>query len=299
MNLPTGAFAPIPTPLDGERWPDPVALDRHLRFLRDEGLDGVLIHGTNGEFPSFEISERIAVAEAAARFGSGLSLMLCVGSCAIPEVIQLVQAARFFNYRSALLPPPFYYRSAPLDGLIAFFRRILDTAELPVLLYHIPQVTGVPISEAILDAVADHPSFGGVKDSSGSSEDLARFTARLEDRAYLVGHDRLLSKARAAGGRGSITAAASVVPGLVMATQRDAANQPDLDRVRSLLESYGLGAAVKAILRHKGFGDYRRRPPLLVLDDESAVRLIVDFDALTGSKGWEVDGPTGNDNPHR
>lgn len=285
MDLPTGAFAPVPTPLDGEGLPDPVALDRHLRFLRDEGLDGVLIHGTNGEFPSFEISERLAVAEAAARFGGGLSLMLCVGSCAMPEVIQLVQAARFFNFQSALLPPPFYYRSAPLEGLIAFFRMILDTAELPVLLYHIPQVTGVPISEDILDAVADHPSFGGVKDSSGSEEELARFTARPGDRAYMVGHDRLLSRARAAGGRGSITASASVVPGLVAATQRDAAAQPDLDRVRSLLESYGLGPAVKAILRHRGFGDYRTRPPLLDLDDESADRLIVDFDALTGSKG--------------
>ena len=120
--------------------------DRHLGFLAEGGLDGVLVLGTNGEFPSFELRERLAHAEAAARAASGLSLMLGVGSCALPDVIELVRAARTFGYQSVLLPPPFYFRSAPPEGLIAFFLEVLDAAELPVLLYHIPQVTGIAIS---------------------------------------------------------------------------------------------------------------------------------------------------------
>lgn len=231
MALPTGAYAPIPTPLDAVGLLDPVALDRHLGFLADEGLDGVLILGTNGEFPSFDISERLALAEAAARFARGLSLMLGVGSSALPEVIQLVQAARYFDYQSVLVPPPFYFRSAPIGGLVAFFETVLDCAEIPVLLYHIPQVTGIEISDAILDAILDHPRFGGVKDSSGKLDEIDRFTARLGERSYMVGNDQLLSAARAAGGSGSITASASVVPSLVAATQRDSERQPDLDAV--------------------------------------------------------------------
>ena len=281
MTLPKGAYAPIPTPLDAEGLLDPVALDRHLRFLAQEGLDGALVLGTNGEFSSFEVSERLALAEAAARFAHGLSLMLGVGSSALPEVIQLVQAARYFGYGSVLLPPPFYFRSAPNEGLVAFFRMALDAAEIPVLLYHIPQVTGIEISDAILDAIIDHPRFGGVKDSSGELGELHRFTARLGDHSYMVGHDRLLSAARAAGGGGSITASASVVPALVAATQRDSKRQPELDAVRGLLEKYGLGSAVKAVLRDKGFGDYRTRPPLLDFDDESAAKLVAKFEELS------------------
>jgi dihydrodipicolinate synthase/N-acetylneuraminate lyase len=98
----------------------------------------------------------------------------------------------------------------------------------------------------------------------------------------MVGHDRLLSAAVAAGG-GSITAAASVAPELVAATHRDAARQPELDRVRELLESHGLGPAVKAILRHRGIGAYRTRPPLLDLDDSSAAELVGRFERLVGS----------------
>ncbi len=284
MRLPEGAFAPIPTPVDDEGLLDPAALERHLSFLSDGGLDGVLVLGTNGEFPSFDVSERLAVAEAAARFAPGLSLMLGAGSSALPEVLQVVQAGRYFGYQSVLIPPPFYFRGAPTEGLIRFFQAVLDGAELPILLYHIPQVTGIEISDEILDAVDDHPRFGGVKDSSGSKSELQRFTARLHDHSYMVGHDHLLSLARASGGNGSITASASVLPKLVAAAQTDARRQPELDEVRSLLEGCGLGPAVKAIPRHKGFGAYRTRPPLLDLDDESATRLIQEFETLIGSK---------------
>jgi len=280
MALPNGAYAPIPSPLDAEGLLDPVALDRHLGFLAGEGLDGALILGTNGEFPSFEVSERLALAEAAARFAQGLSLMLGVGSSALPEVIQLVQAAQYFGYQSVLVPPPFYFRSAPVEGLVGFFKKVLDAAEIPVLLYHIPQVTGIEINDDILEAVVDHPRFGGVKDSSGKLSEIDRFNARLGEHSYMVGHDRLLSTARAAGGSGSITASASVVPALVAATQRDSGQQPELDAVRDLLEKYGLGPAVKAVLRQKGFGDYRTRPPLVDLDDESADKLVVEFEEL-------------------
>lgn len=278
--MPQGAYAPIPTPVDDEGLLDPAALNRHLDFLSQAGLDGVLVLGTNGEFPSFDLSERLAVAEAAARFAKGLSLMLGVGSSALPEVVQLVKAARYFGYASVLVPPPFYFRSAPMEGLAAFFQTVLDHAELPVLLYHIPQVTGIAISDEILDAVGDHPRFGGVKDSSGDVNEIERFTARLGDHSYMVGHDRLISTAREAGGGGSITASASVVPALVSAAGKDAQRQPELDAVRSLLERHGLGPAVKAILRHMGFGPYRTRPPLLGLDDATANRLIDEFDAL-------------------
>lgn len=281
MFRPRGAYAPVPTPVGDDGLFEADALHRHLDRLRAGGLDGVLILGTNGEFPSFDLSERTAIAEAAAKYGEGLDLMLGVGSCSVSECIHLVRVAAYFGYRSALLPPPFYFRSAPVEGLIAFFASVLDAAELPVLLYHIPQVTGIAISDEILDAVVDHPAFGGVKDSSGDPDELDRLSGPVGGRTYMVGHDCLLSAAVARGG-GSITAAASVAPELVAATHRDPGRQPELDRIRRLLESYGLGPAVKEILRARGVGAYRTRPPLLGLDAIDSTRLLEQFDALVG-----------------
>ena len=275
--LPQGAYAPVPTSLDGRLEFDAEALQAHLRWLSTQGLDGALVLGTNGEFPSFSLAERLMVAEAAAAAESGLQLMLGVGSCALVEVEEMVGAAAALGYDSVLCPPPFYFRAAPSAGLAAFFDQVLDHAELSVLLYHIPQVTGVPISEELLDAIDAHPRLAGVKDSSGDLADLARLTQRFGDRAYMVGTDRLVTACLGAGGSGSISAAASVAPALVIATHRGEAQQEELDAVRGLLEAYGLGPSVKSILLRCGLGEYATRPPLVGLEPDRAEELWEEY----------------------
>ncbi len=265
MNLPAGAIAPVPTALDKHLRIDPVAQEAHLSWLTSEGLDGVLVLGTNGEFPSFSLAERIVVAETAVAAASGMHLILCVGSCALPEVRTMLDVAARCGYEAVLCPPPFYFQRAQAGGLEAFFREALDASSLPMLLYHIPQVTGVPISEEILDQLEGHQRLAGVKDSSGDPDELTRLCGRFRGRTYIVGSDRLVTDCLAAGGSGSITAAASVAPRLVNAVHRGEAAQEELDVLRGLLEDYGLGPSVKAILRRAGLGDYATRPPLVGL----------------------------------
>lgn len=268
MRQISGAFAPIPTPLREDSLFDSEALATHLRWMANEGLDGALVLGTNGEFPSMSLDERRSVAEAAVAAASGLHLILGVGSCALPDALTMVDLAASLGYDAVLCPPPFYFRSAPTAGVAAFFLEILERSSLPVLLYHIPQVTGVPISDRVLDFIEGHPNLEGVKDSSGDPEELVRLSRRFTKGSYLVGNDRLLTACLVAGGTGSISAAASVAPALVAAVQRGEAEQAALDRVRALLEEYGLGPSVKAILRHCGLGDYVTRPPLVGLEPE-------------------------------
>jgi 4-hydroxy-tetrahydrodipicolinate synthase len=267
----SGAFAPVPTPLGADLAFDRNAQATHLKWLASEGLDGALVLGTNGEFPSFSLEERRAVAEAAAAADSGLDLILGVGSCALPEVLAMVDVASSLGYRAALCPPPFYFRSASARGIADFFLEILERSSLPLLLYHIPQVTGVPFSEEVLDLLGGHPNLGGVKDSSGDRKELLRLSNRFAERCYLVGNDRLVTACLEAGGNGSISAGASIAPALVCGVRRGGgAAQTDLDRMRGLLEEYGLGPSVKSILKRFGFGDFATRPPLVGLDDARA-----------------------------
>ncbi len=275
-----GSFAPVPTPVDAVGRFDAEALGAHLAWLASTPLDGALVLGSNGEFPSFTLSERLAVAEAAAASRGALTLLLGIGSCALEEALDMVDAAADLGYAAALLPPPFYLRSAPVDGVAAFLGAVLDRARLPVLLYHVPQLTGVPLDEALLDRVGDHPRLAGVKDSTGRVEELERLLRRFGSRSYLAGNDRLVAAALAAGGTGSISAAASVAPDLVAAIRHDPARQGELDAVRTLLEEFGLIAAVKALLRAGGLGRYGARPPSVELDPARARDLRARFEGL-------------------
>lgn len=274
MYLPKGAFAPIPTPLSSSGAFDAAALTAHLKWLKAEGLDGALILGTNGEFASFSLAERRAVAEAAAKADSGLQLMLNVGSCALPEAIELSALGEVLGYGSILCPPPWYFRQAPLQGQVAWFMRLLDASKLPVLLYHIPQVTGMPLTDELLNAVCVHQRMAGVKDSTGDDAEQKRLLPRFAKGSYLVGHDKMVAANLQAGGHGSISACASVVPDLVKSIERKPENQAKLNSVRGMLEKFGLGPAVKAILRKKGLGDYATRPPLVGLADDQARQLF-------------------------
>jgi len=275
-----GAFAPIPTPFDSSGRLDLPPLARHLGWLAAEGLDGALVLGSNGEFPSLALAERRAVTEAAAAAGSGIQLILNVGSCALGEALELARLAAELGYAGLLCPPPFYFRKAPLSGLDRFLRGVLDATELPVLLYHIPQATGVPLCDDLLGRLDDHPRLAGVKDSSGDPSEMGRLLPRFATRSYLTGHDRLLSACLAHGGAGSITAGASVVPALVAAASRNPALQTRLDAARNVLERHGLVPAAKAILHHRGFGEYRCRPPLVDLEPEAERSLLDELDGL-------------------
>lgn len=278
---PRGAIAPVPTPLDATGAFDAGALARHLEWLSAEGLDGALVLGTNGEFPSMSFGERLEIARAAAGAGSGLQLLLGVGSCALPEALALVDEAARSGYLAVLCPPPFYYRSATARGVAAFLAEVVGRSPLPVLLYHIPQLTGVAVSDEVLAALAEHGvAAAGVKDSTGSTTEMDRLLAHAMGAAYFVGHDAFITRCLQAGGAGSISAAANVAPRLVAAVHRDPAQQPRLDAVRSLLESHGLGASVKAILARRGIGAYRSRPPMEELSEAAADRLFAAWDAL-------------------
>ena len=281
--LPHGAFAPVPTPLNARLDFESDALQAHLEWLASQRLEGALILGTNGEFPSLSVDERLEVAEAAAAGSAGLQLMLGIGSCSLPEVLTLLDAAADLGFGSALCPPPFYFRSASNQGLAAFFSTVLDHARVPMLLYHIPQVTGIAISDELLDILGPHPNLVGVKDSSGSSDELGRLATRFGNGVYLVGSDLLVTSCLEAGGRGSISAAASVAPALVGAVHRGASKQHELDAVRRLLEAHGLGPSVKAILRSSGFGEYATRPPLVGLDGPASEALMSAFRELVAA----------------
>ncbi|MEJ5199892.1 MAG: dihydrodipicolinate synthase family protein, partial [Anaerolineae bacterium] len=149
-----GVFAPIVTPFrpdDGEV--DLPWLRLHLAYLRAHGCTGVIPCGTNGEAASLSVAERQAVVEATMAAADGLVVVPGTGAAALSDAIALTRHAFVVGARAVLVMPPFYFKRPPEEGIIAWYRRLIDAAVPPggrVLLYHIPQTTGVPISDGIL-----------------------------------------------------------------------------------------------------------------------------------------------------
>jgi 4-hydroxy-tetrahydrodipicolinate synthase len=281
-----GVFAPIVTPFrpaDGEV--DLPWIARHVAYLRAHGCTGIIPCGTNGEAASLSVAERMGVAEAGLAAAGDMPVIIGTGAAALPDAVALTRHAFAAGAAAVLVMPPFYFKKPPEIGVVDWFRRVFDAAVPPggrVLLYHIPQATGVPISDAVLRALlrTHRELLYGLKDSAGDAAEGAHLRQAFPGLAYFAGNDHRVAEACADGAAGSITAAANVFPDLAAATQqaaRDghgAAAQAKLSEARSLLEAYPLQPATKAALVDvAGLAPTLVRAPQVELSPEARAEL--------------------------
>ena len=120
-----------------------------------------------------------------------------VQTCALP-IFELAGQTAEAGVDGLLVVTPYYSRP-PVDALEAHFLAVADATELPLMLYDIPHRTGIPIPEASLVRLADHPRIAAVKDAKAdicsSSVVIANTTL-----TYYAGDDAYLLPLLAVGG---------------------------------------------------------------------------------------------------
>ncbi len=219
MHPLAGIYAAALTPLTAADTPDLDAIPRLLAFLADRGCHGALILGTTGEGPSFSPAERIAIFRAAAQVRQthpDFRLLAGTGTPSWTETAELNRAAFDLGFAGVVVLPPYYIRTAPEEGLFAWYRRVI-TRSVPadgyLLAYHIPQISGVPVSLDLLARLKDAfpQQFAGLKDSTGDPQHARALGERFGgDLLALTGNDRLLTHALQNHAGGCITALANL-----------------------------------------------------------------------------------------
>ncbi len=186
----------------------------HAKTMLTRGANGVTLFGTTGEGASIGLHERTDAI--AAMIASGVpkdAMTLGVCASAIADALLQVEQGVEHGVSQFLLLPPFYFKGAEDQGLYDWHAQLFALADLRAkfILYHIPQVTQVPLSvDLVLRLRADFPDrVMAIKDSAGQWDN----TRALLDAAtipVLVGDERLLHKAAAMGGAGSICGMANL-----------------------------------------------------------------------------------------
>ncbi len=281
-----GVLAAMVTPFGphGELWLDP--LPDYLAFLKQGGLSGVVVAGTNGEGTSLSVDECKRLLEAVLRSAHGLRVIASTGAASLTDALDLTRHAGALGVEATLALPPFFFKQPPDQGVASYFRQLLDASDVPLLLYNIPQFSGVDVAHAVLEAVRDHPRLGGIKDSTGDWPTTGALLASAKGLAVYPGNDALLFRARQAGASGAISGTANALPELVSAVFKAATDaeaekaQQRLDAVREVLGARPLIAANKAILAARGLPFMRVRPPLCDMTTTEAADLTRTLAAL-------------------
>ncbi len=273
-------FVAVLTPVDRNGRPDEGLMRDLAAFLRESGADGLVVMGSTGEFSSFSVAERKKVLEVYARAKGSLQIICQVGTPNLPETLDLLQHAAGQAADAVLVVPPFYIKNPPLEGLVRYYAPVLDASRVPVLLYHIPGTSAVPITPDLLRRLGSHEKLYGVKDSSGNAEGTAAFIRDFPKLKIFTGIPRHISAALKLGGAGAITANGNAFPRETAAVFRafregkdTSGAQAALDATAEITKGFAGIPAMKFALGQMGLRESYCRPPLVDLTEEAKAEL--------------------------
>jgi 4-hydroxy-tetrahydrodipicolinate synthase len=294
-SRPAGVLAPVVTPFRSDLSPDADRFVRHCRWLLANGV-GLAVFGTNSEANSLGVDERIELLDRLVAAGVDPARMVPgTGTCALPDTVRLTAHAVRAGCAGVLMLPPFYYKGVTDDGLFRSYAEVIERvgdARLRVYLYHIPPVSQVPLSLALIERLlrAYPQAIAGVKDSSGDWSNTKAMLEAFGTKGFGVfaGSETFLLANLRHGGAGCISATANVNPAAIHALYahwRDSgadARQQRLDAVRATFQKRPMIAAMKAAIAHWS-GDPAWsvvRPPLVELAADARTALVGELDAI-------------------
>jgi 4-hydroxy-2-oxoglutarate aldolase len=291
----SGVFAALTTPYahDGSvSLPD---LKQNVHRYNETDLAGYVALGSTGESVLLTRAEMDGILGAVRSAAKGKMLLAGTGAESTAETIERTKRAAEFGYDAALVKTPHYYKPAyKPEVLVAHYRRVADESPIPVVLYSIPQFTGITLSVAEVAALAEHPNIIGIKDSSGNVQGVAEIVAATPPAfQVLVGSAASVYPSLAIGARGAILALACALPEkcvvlfeLFRQGEHEKARelQSILLRASKLIVSEMGIAGVKFVMDQRGYRGGIPRLPLQPLSDERKARissLLSDLEPVT------------------
>lgn len=212
-----GVYAALATPFDENGVVDFKAMVSHADWVLGAGADGVALFGTTGEGASLALSERLAGIDMflASDFDPE-QLVSTIYATSAEEAAEQIRAHLTRGITRLMLLPPYYFKGVDDAGLYDWFAAVLRPfrqTSVELIFYHIPQVTEVPLSAALINRLKNEFEglVWGVKDSSGDFGSVQSFVA-IEDLHVLVGDERLLGRAGSIGASGTISGIANMFP---------------------------------------------------------------------------------------
>jgi 4-hydroxy-2-oxoglutarate aldolase len=280
----TGIYVALVTPFDGDEVSAEKFRSNILKY-NETGLAGYLVLGSTGECVSLTDDESAHLVRTARQAAAkGKKVIAGTARESTRLTVEFTNRMADLGIDAALIRPPCYYKSKmTTEALKRHYLAVADRSRVPVILYNIPQNTGLTFEGSLIVELSQHPNITGLKESGGNLVLLDEIIRRLPaDFSYLLGHGSAFLPALLMGASGAILAVANAAPD-VCAKIYDlfirghiaeaAALQLDLvplnNSVMGVYGIPGLKYAVDVLGLHGG----SVRAPLLPLDDKGKAEI--------------------------
>lgn len=257
-GLMRGISAPVLTPFCKDGTVNYEEYTRLIAYITKNGVQGIFVCGTTGEFINLTIEERKKLLAAAKKGAEpGTKIMFNTTAMNLRDMQELFDWSEECGADCVSVTAP-YYHSYDQAALVAYFQKASELAKnQPLYLYNMASMTNNPITHATLNAVVEScPNVKGIKDSSMDFMVLLNYqnTVTRPDLEIITGNDAQVLPALQAGAAGGLIAVAGVFPKLSMEIW-DGFCQDDLERARraqsKVLSLRELYRGIMPIMSHK------------------------------------------------
>lgn len=276
-RIPGGIFAPVATIFKPSGELDLDSLGQNLDFYAESALDGVVLLGSNGEFATLDMAERMQVIErGTTTIGGRRTVMAGTGAESTRATIEMTRAAAGLGVDYGLVVTPHYYKTRyDKQAYLKHYLAVAEASPIPILIYVMAAYTGVDLATSVIVELSKHPNIVGVKDSGGNAAKVGEILVSADPQfAVLAGSANFLYVALCLGATGGILALGNIAPDQCASILRDwKAGDHDLARAMQLrmiapnaavTAKFGI-AGLKGALELVGLAGGDPRLPLLPL----------------------------------
>ncbi len=280
-----GVIPALTTPFQEDGELDLVGFQRLVDCVVDDGVHGLLVNGCTGESWALTDDERALLFQTAARQVAGrVPLVVGCGATSARQALAKVRQAEQAGCDAVMIQPPWYVMPGEQE-VYDYYRTIVRSTRLPVVVYNVPRRTGINLSVDLMDRLADEPNVVALKESSKDFLVLSEMVRRVGDRiAVLAGYVNLIGLGALCIGAAGYVDSSTPVLGrrslafyeAVLAGRLEEARTMQAQMARLNAAFFGFGtfpAGVKAALEMVGRPGGSTREPIRPLDAEQRGRL--------------------------
>jgi 4-hydroxy-tetrahydrodipicolinate synthase len=208
-----GIFVVMMSPLTDDGV-DTDAMRQMVDHFVDAGVHGLVVLGSNGEFPYLSDVEKKRLIDAVVGQGNGrVKVIAGTGYMGTDQAISMTAYARDAGADAAMIALPIYYQ-IDFDGVKRHYERISDEVGFPILYYNIPDMTGLKLTPAQIAELAEIENIVGVKETIPSIDEIAELADLMKgtDFSVLSGTALNLMPVMERGGCGCIGVLPNLIP---------------------------------------------------------------------------------------
>jgi len=286
-----GIFPATVTAFDRDGAFGPMAMRRIIRHQLNAGVHGLYVCGGTGEGLLLTTDEHRAVAETTVDEVAGsVPVISHVGAFQTEETLTRARDAVAVGVDAVAALPPAYFYKPDDEGLLQYYSTLAEAASpLPLLIYNIPQRTGVAMTPDLYRRMLEIENVVGMKDSTGDVYSIGQFVSQCPDAVVFGGADSVLLGTLLAGAHGGIGLSYNLVPEWFVALW-DAVRAGDMDaaateqnRINACIAAISVVevvAAAKQTMAWMGLECGLPRTPIRSLDEDEQNKLRSALDAI-------------------